>query len=129
MFFIKLVKQHNTNDSLLLKILLINKIFINKWCKMKKVCYNNFTMKNSKQTKYQIKKDVKRRLISLCILIPFGVGFAILFYTLNLAFGLQLLFTVLSWGAVYLLYEVCYSLIKKQIEKKTKQKPHDPFAD
>ena len=86
-------------------------------------------MMKNRQTRHQLKKDIKRRLISLCILIPFGVGFAVLFYSLNLSFALQLLFTVLSWGGVYLLYEVCYSLIKKQIEKKRKAKPHDPFAD
>ena len=84
-------------------------------------------MLEDKNQRYVLKKTIKRRLITLCLTIPFGLGFAVLFYILKLNTVLQLFLTIVCWGAVYLLFEVLYFLFKKY-HKSKKEKP-DPFAD
>ena len=76
------------------------------------------------------KKNVKRRMIEILASIPFGVGFAYLFFAINLSVGLQLFLTVVCWGAVIVIIEIIFWLISKTIEKKniTKPKKRDPFS-
>ena len=70
-------------------------------------------------------------MIEILASIPFGVGFAYLFFAINLSVGLQLFLTVVCWGAVIVIIEIIFWLISKTIEKKNKNKPkkRDPFAD
>ena len=77
------------------------------------------------------KKNVKRRFIEILISLPFGIGFAYLFYVLKLNVGLQLFLTVVCWGGVIVIIELLFWLIEKAIKKKNKDKPkrRDPFAD
>ena len=85
----------------------------------------------NQQEKYKLKKTLKRRALTLLLSIPFGIGFAILFYICNLSFALQLFLTVVCWGTVFLLIELLVYYIKKALENKAKTKPKkiDPFAD
>lgn len=77
------------------------------------------------------KSTLKRRTIEILISIPFGIGFATLFWYINLSYGLQLFLTVVCWGASIVLVELVFALINKVIEKKNigKPKKRDPFAD
>ena len=81
--------------------------------------------------KRKFKKDYKRRMIEICVLIPVGIGFAFLFWWLNLSVGLQLFLTVLCWGACIGIVELVFWLVDRKIKQKEAQKPkrHDPFAD
>ena len=81
--------------------------------------------------KHKLKKDIKWRMITLLLSIPFGAGFAVLFYVVVLNIGLQIFLTVLCWGAVYLGILLIIWLIKKGIAKRNLNKPkkRDPFAD
>ena len=85
----------------------------------------------NRNEKYKLKKDIKRRFITLGLSIPFGVGFAVLFYWLKLSTAVQLVLTVVCWGAVYCLLEVVYWAIAKAVAKRNADKPKkkDPFAD
>ena len=85
----------------------------------------------NREEKHKLKKNIKRRLITLGLSIPFGVGFAVLFYWLNLSFAVQLILTVVCWGAIYCLLELAYWGIAKAISKRNAGKPKkkDPFAD
>lgn len=85
--------------------------------------------KSSEKRKF--KKDLKRRLIEILIFIPAGLGFAWLFYYVNLSVGLQLFLTVVCWGAVVGIVELIFWLISKKIAQKEALKPKkkDPFAD
>ena len=67
----------------------------------------------------------------IAISIPFGIGFASLFWFINLSYGLQLFLTIVCWGAVIGLMELGVWLVSKAIKKKNKDKPkkRDPFAD
>lgn len=87
-------------------------------------------MINSKE-KRKLKKDAKRRIIETCATLPFGIGFAYLFYKIGLSVGLQLFLTVVCWGAIIGIVELCAVLIIKKIEKRNSEKPkrRDPFAD
>lgn len=81
--------------------------------------------------KRKFKKDVKRRMIEVIASIPFGVGFAFLFWWLNLSVGLQLFLTVVCWGAIIGIVELIFFFINRAIEKRNASKPkrRDPFAD
>lgn len=85
----------------------------------------------NRNEKHQLKKDLKWRMITLALSIPFGAGFAVLFYWAGLNIGLQIFLTVLCWGAVYLGILLICSAIKKQIAIRNMNKPKkkDPFAD
>lgn len=85
----------------------------------------------NRNEKHKLKKDIKRRFITLGLSIPFGVGFAVLFYWLKLSFAVQLVLTVVCWGATYCLLELIYWAISKAISKRNAGKPKkkDPFAD
>ena len=85
----------------------------------------------NREEKHKLKKDLKWRMITLLLSIPFGIGFAVLFYWLRLNIGLQIFLTVVCWGVVYLgILLICWA-IKKQITKRNLNKPKkkDPFAD
>jgi len=88
-------------------------------------------MFNSDSNKRQYKVLLKRRVIEVIISIPFGIGFATLFWFIGLSFGLQLFLTVVCWGAVLALIELGFYLVAKLIKKKNAGKPKkkDPFAD
>lgn len=81
--------------------------------------------------KHKLKKDLKWRMITLLLSIPFGLGFAVLFYMLGLSIGLQIFLIVVCWGIVYFLILLICWAIKKQIVKRNLNKPKkkDPFAD
>ncbi|MBO4412556.1 MAG: hypothetical protein J5779_00885 [Clostridia bacterium] len=85
----------------------------------------------NQQEKYKLKKTLKRRMLTLLLSIPFGVGFAMLFYICNLSFALQLFLTVVCWGTVFLLIEMLIYYFGKAMANKNKNKPKkiDPFAD
>ncbi len=85
---------------------------------------------DNKQKKL-FKKNMKRRMIELFVSIPFGIGFAYLFYVINLSVGLQLFLTVVCWGAVIGIIELIFWLVSIIVAKKQKDKPkrRDPFAD
>lgn len=85
----------------------------------------------NQQEKYKLKKTLKRRALTLVLSIPFGIGFAVLFYVCKMSFVLQLFLTVVCWGAVYLLIELLIYYIGKALASKNKNKPkkRDPFAD
>lgn len=88
-------------------------------------------MLNSDSERRIFKKNLKRRIIEIAISIPFGIGFASLFWFINLSYGLQLFLTIVCWGAVIGLMELGVWLVSKAIKKKNKDKPkkRDPFAD
>lgn len=89
-------------------------------------------MLEDRTQRHKLKKDAKRRLIALCVLIPFGIAYASLFFMLNkFSNGVQILLTVVCWGATFAIYELLYWWISKLILKKNKNKPKtkDPFAD
>ncbi|MDD4110796.1 MAG: hypothetical protein PHS54_04510 [Clostridia bacterium] len=86
-------------------------------------------MLNSNSEKRVFKKNLRRRVIEVLISIPFGIGFATLFWWINLSYGLQLFLTIVCWGAVIGLMELGFWLFSKNIKKKNKDKPRDPFAD
>ncbi len=77
------------------------------------------------------KSTLKRRIIEVLVSIPFGIGFATLFWYVGVTPGLQLFLTVVCWGASIALIEIVFILINKAIEKKNigKPKKRDPFAD
>lgn len=77
------------------------------------------------------KSTLKRRIIEILISIPFGIGFATLFWYINLSNSLTIFLTVVCWGTTIVLIELVFVLIKKFIEKKNigKPKKRDPFAD
>ena len=85
---------------------------------------------DNKQKKL-FKKNMKRRMIELFVSIPFGIGFAYLFYVINLSVGLQLFLTVVCWGAIIGIIELIFWLVSIIVAKKQKDKPkrRDPFAD
>ncbi len=88
-------------------------------------------MLNSDTERRKLKLKIKRLMIEMLISIPFGIGFAYLFWYINLSYGLQLFLTIVCWGAVVALIELVYLLIKKIVENKNDNKPkkRDPFAD
>ena len=88
-------------------------------------------MLNSDSERRKLKLTIKRLIIEMLVSIPFGVGFAVLFWYVNLSYGLQLFLTIVCWGVIVGLFELIYFLIKKIIEKKNTGKPkkRDPFAD
>ena len=81
--------------------------------------------------KRNFKKDYKRRMIEICVSIPVGIGFAFLFWWLNLGVALQLFLTVVCWGAFIGIVELIFWLINRSLKKKLENKPkrRDPFAD
>ena len=83
----------------------------------------------NQQEKYKLKKVIKRRMITLILSIPFGLGFAVLFYLCNLSFALQLFLNVVCWGASFLLLELLIYYINKALANKNRPKKKDPFAD
>ncbi len=81
--------------------------------------------------KRKMKSNMKRRMIELLCLIPAGIGFAVLFWWLNLSLSLQLLLTVVCWGAVFVIVDIIIMLITKKVAENQSKKPKrkDPFAD
>ena len=85
----------------------------------------------NREEKHKLKKDIKRRLITLGLSIPFGLAFAVLFFWCKLQTAVQLVLTVVCWGAVYCIIELIYWAIAKAVRKRNEGKPkkRDPFAD
>ena len=85
----------------------------------------------NREEKHKLKKNIKRRFITLGLSIPFGVGFAVLFYYLKLSNAVQLILTIVCWGALYCIIELIYWAIARAIKKRNAGKPKkkDPFAD
>jgi hypothetical protein len=87
-------------------------------------------MQNPKSTKRVIKSDLKRRMIELCVSIPFGIGFVVLFWYAGLSDALNIFLTVVCWGAVIGIIELFSWLIRRNRKNKNGNKPKkDPFAD
>jgi ABC-type bacteriocin/lantibiotic exporter with double-glycine peptidase domain len=91
-------------------------------------------MQNSRPNKSRkrvAKITIKRRFLELFILIPVGIGFAVLFWFINLSLALQLILTILCWGAAIVIVELIIWLVSRHIAKKNELKPkrRDPFAD
>ena len=80
-----------------------------------------------RMAKHELKGQLKRRTILLCLTIPFGAGFAVLVHILKLSSGLQLFLTMVCWAACYCLIELIYFLFKKF--RQPKKEKIDPFGD
>lgn len=89
-------------------------------------------MLKSEHEKKKIISDLKRRIIEILISVPFGIAFAVLFWTPKLALspGLQLFLTVLCWGALVVIIEIVAMAILKAAKKRNEKSPKaDPFSD
>lgn len=87
-------------------------------------------MLNTNSEKKKTISELKRRVIEILVSIPFGIGFAVLFWYLNMSAGLQLFLTVLCWGVVIVAIDLIAIAIIKSLEKRREKNPRtDPFAD